>query len=73
MACARKAINRAKLEPFLGFLHSVQFSKPSLICDLQELYQYMVDDFVLARASRRKVWGFRVLGLFFNPQEPSHH
>jgi len=38
---------KAKLEPYLGFLHSVQFGKPSLVCDLQELYRYLVDDFVI--------------------------
>ncbi|NIO38207.1 hypothetical protein GTO27_10985 [Candidatus Bathyarchaeota archaeon] len=25
---------KAKLEPYLGFLHSEQVSKPSLVCDL---------------------------------------
>jgi CRISPR-associated protein Cas1 len=42
-----RAIIKAKLEPYLGFLHSVQYGKPSLICDLQELYRYLVDDFVV--------------------------
>ena len=42
-----RAVIRAKLEPFLGFLHSVQYGKPSLVCDLQELYRYLVDDFVI--------------------------
>jgi len=42
-----RACLKAKLEPFLGFLHSVQYSKPSLVCDLEELYRYLVDDFVL--------------------------
>jgi len=42
-----KAIIRAKLEPYLGFLHSVQYGKPSLECDLQEIYRYLVDDFVI--------------------------
>jgi CRISPR-associated protein Cas1 len=42
-----KAIIRAKMEPYLGFLHSVQYGKPSLMCDLQELYRYLVDDFVI--------------------------
>ena len=41
-----RACLKAKLEPFLGFLHSVQYSKPSLVCDLEELYRYLVDDFV---------------------------
>jgi len=39
-----RAIIEAKLEPSLGFLHSVQFGKPSLVCDLQELYRYLVED-----------------------------
>ena len=38
---------RAKLEPYLGFLHSVQYGKPSLVCDLQELYRHLMDDFVI--------------------------
>jgi CRISPR-associated protein Cas1 len=37
----------AKLEPYLGFLHSEQFGKPSLVCDFQELYRYLIDDFVI--------------------------
>jgi CRISPR-associated protein Cas1 len=41
-----RACLKAKLEPFLGFLHSVQYTKPSLVCDLEELYRYLVDDFV---------------------------
>ncbi len=31
----------------MGFLHSEQFGKPSLICDFQELYRYLIDDFVV--------------------------
>jgi CRISPR-associated protein Cas1 len=42
-----KAIINAKLEPFLGFLHSEQFNKPSLVCDLMELYRFLVDDFLI--------------------------
>ena len=42
-----RAVVRAKLEPYLGFLHSVQYGKPGLVCDLQELYRYLVDDFVV--------------------------
>ena len=38
---------RSKLEPFLGFLHSVQWGTSSLVCDFQELYRYLVDDFVI--------------------------
>jgi len=41
------ALIRAKLEPYLGFLHSVQWGTPSLVCDFQELYRYLIDDFVI--------------------------
>ena len=42
-----RAVVKAKLEPHLGFLHSIQYGKPSLVCDLQELYRHLMDDFVL--------------------------
>ena len=42
-----KALLKAKLEPYLGFLHSTQFGKPSLVCDFQELYRYLIDDFII--------------------------
>jgi CRISPR-associated protein Cas1 len=41
------ALLNAKLEPFLGFLHSLAWGKPSLVCDFQELYRYLMDDFVI--------------------------
>jgi CRISPR-associated protein Cas1 len=42
-----KALLKAKLEPYLGFLHTVQVGKSSLVCDFQELYRYLVEDFVI--------------------------
>jgi CRISPR-associated protein Cas1 len=42
-----RAITKAKLEPFLGFLHSEQVGKPSLVCDLMELYRFLIDDFLI--------------------------
>ncbi len=44
------ALLKAELEPYLGYIHSVQFGKPSLVCDFQELYRYLIDDFVLKEA-----------------------
>jgi CRISPR-associated protein Cas1 len=41
------ALIKAKLEPYLGFLHSTARGKPSLICDFQELYRYLIDDFAI--------------------------
>ncbi len=42
-----RALIRAKLEPYLGFIHSMQHGKPSLVCDFQEIYRYLIDDFVI--------------------------
>jgi CRISPR-associated protein Cas1 len=49
---AHKALLKAKLEPYLGFLHSVQYGKPSLVCDFQELYRYLIDDFLIERCQK---------------------
>jgi CRISPR-associated protein Cas1 len=42
-----RALIKAKLEPYLGFLHSVQHGKPSLVCDFMGLYRYLIDDFLV--------------------------
>lgn len=36
-----------KLEPYLGFMHSEDIYKPSLVCDIMELYRHLVDDFLI--------------------------
>jgi CRISPR-associated protein Cas1 len=41
------ALVKAKLEPYLGFLHSIAKGKPSLICDFRELYRYLVEGLVI--------------------------
>jgi CRISPR-associated endonuclease Cas1 len=41
------AVYRSKLESHLGFLHSVQWSMPSLILDLQDVFRYVCDDFTI--------------------------
>lgn len=41
------ALIRAKLEPYLGFLHTLKYGTPSLVCDFQELYRYLIDDFII--------------------------
>lgn len=46
------ALIKAKLEPYLGFLHSIAKGKPSLICGFMELYRYLVDDFVIQYCRR---------------------
>ena len=44
-----KALLYVKLELYLGFLRTVQVGKPSLVCDFQELYRYLIDDYLLER------------------------
>jgi len=48
------ALIKAKLEPYLGFLHGIQFGKPSLVCDFIELYRYLIDDFLVEYARKLK-------------------
>ncbi len=52
------ALVRARLEPFLGYLHSLAWSKPSLVCDFQELYRYLMDDYVIQYARGLKAKDF---------------
>lgn len=56
-----KALLKAKLEPYLGFLHSVQHGKPSLICDFQELYRHLIDDFLIERCRKLRKKDFVVV------------
>jgi CRISPR-associated protein Cas1 len=46
-----RAVVRAKLEPYLGFLHSEAWGKPSLVCDFIELYRYLVEDFLIQNSA----------------------
>jgi len=50
------ALLDAKLEPYLGFLHSEEVGKPSLVCDMLELYRCVADDFLIqyCREVKRK-------------------
>jgi len=43
---------KAKLEPYLGFLHSNQMGKLSWVCDFQELHRYLIDDFLIQYCQR---------------------
>jgi len=47
-----KALVNAKLEPYLGFLHSEQYGKPSLVCDMMELYRFLIDDYLIQHYRR---------------------
>jgi CRISPR-associated protein Cas1 len=53
------ALIKSKVEPFLGFLHSLQFGKPSLVCDFQEFYRPLIDDFVIQFSRNLKIRDFK--------------
>ena len=42
-----KSILGSHLDPYLGYLHSIEHSKPSLVCDLQEPYRAWIDGFLV--------------------------
>jgi len=44
-----KALLKAKLEPYLGFLHSMKFGNAGLVFDFEELFRYLIEDFLLER------------------------
>jgi CRISPR/Cas system-associated endonuclease Cas1 len=56
-----RALLGAKLEPYLGFVHSEQHGKPSLVCDFMELYRYLIDDFVVQFSQSIKPKDFVVI------------
>jgi hypothetical protein len=33
-------------------MHNVQFSDPRMVCDFQELYRYLIDDFLIERCQK---------------------
>lgn len=42
-----RGVMYAHLDPYLGYLHSIQFAKPSLVCDIQEIFRGMIDEFLI--------------------------
>lgn len=45
----------------MGFLRSVQYGKPSLVCDFQELYRYLIDDFLIERCQKLRKKDFVIV------------
>jgi len=52
--CVHSAILKVHLEPYLGFVHGEQFGEPSLVCDLMELYCYLIDNFIIEYSQNLK-------------------
>ncbi len=49
----------------LGFLYSLHYSKPSLVCGFQELYRYLIDNFLIqyCQSLKRKDFVVKTEGL----------
>lgn len=49
------AIRTVGLDPFLGFLHSTQYSKPSLALDMMEEFRPLIVDSIVLRAINSRI------------------
>lgn len=56
-----KSIINAHLDPFLGFVHSIQHGKPSLVCDLQEAYRPLIEHFLVQHAKKLEKGDFEAI------------
>jgi len=61
------AILNAHLEPYLGFLHSEEHGKPSLVCDFMEIYRYLIDDYIIAFSQNLKPKDFTIKTEQYSP------
>ena len=66
-----KAVLGAHLDPYLGYLHSIQYSKPSLVCDIQEMFRVLIEDFMISYALTLEPESFEQYGkrIFLKSQE----
>jgi len=61
----------AHLDPYLGYLHSIQFAKPSLVCDIQEIFRSLIDDFLINYSQKLSEDSFENKNgmMFLSPKE----
>jgi len=66
-----KAVLGAHLDPYLGYLHSIQFAKPSLVCDIQEIFRTLIEDFLITYHQNLEPESFEQKGkrYFLKPDE----
>lgn len=56
-----KALLKARLEPFLGFLHATNQGNPSMVNDFMESYRYLIDDYLVERCRKLRKKDFVVV------------
>jgi CRISPR-associated protein Cas1 len=57
-----RGVMYAHLDPYLGYLHSIQFAKPSLVCDIQEIFRGLIDEFLIGYSQKLKEDDFEKKG-----------
>lgn len=56
-----KALLKARLEPYLGFLHTLKSGNPSLVSDFMEPYRYLIDDYLIERCQKLRKKDFVIV------------
>jgi CRISPR/Cas system-associated endonuclease Cas1 len=64
-----KALTKAHLETHLGFVHSLIKTRPSLVCDFEEIYRYLIDDFLIEYSKELTVKDFKARTEMFNDKK----
>jgi CRISPR/Cas system-associated endonuclease Cas1 len=55
-----QSLDKCEARAFLGFVHSIQYGKPSLVCDFQELYRHLIDYLLIRHCQNLKSKDFTV-------------
>jgi CRISPR/Cas system-associated endonuclease Cas1 len=61
-----RALSKAHLETHLGFVHILLYNRPSLVCDFEEIYRYLIDDYLMAYCQKLKSKDFVAQADMFN-------
>jgi len=64
-----KGLSKATLEPHLGFLHTLRWGRASLVCDFEEIYRYLIDDFLIGFSKGMKPKDFTARTIMFNDKK----
>ena len=64
-----RALSKAHLETHLGFVHVLRWGRPSLVCDFEEIYRYLIDDFLMGYSQKLKPKDFTAKTEMFNEKK----
>lgn len=64
-----RALSKAHLETHLGFVHILLYGRPSLVCDFEELYRYLIDDYLIGYVQKLTLKDFAAKAEMFNDKK----